>query len=113
MRAAYLESTGCLVLKEVEPPVVRSPDQVLIQVKTVGVCGSEVHAFEGTHPFRKAPVILGHEMAGIAAQATLTCARPSAFWVPSPGLVHLVKSSSHRKNPSSTYRTRFPSIRAA
>lgn len=28
------------------------------------MCGSEVHAFLGTHPFRKAPVILGHEMAG-------------------------------------------------
>jgi L-iditol 2-dehydrogenase len=28
------------------------------------VCGSEVHAFQGTHPYRKAPVILGHEVAG-------------------------------------------------
>jgi len=49
---------------EAERPSIQSPDQVLIQVKTVGVCGSEVHAFQGTHPFRKAPVILGHEMAG-------------------------------------------------
>jgi len=33
-------------------------------MKTEGVCGSEVHAFEGTHPYRKTPVILEHETAG-------------------------------------------------
>jgi L-iditol 2-dehydrogenase len=49
---------------EAEMPTIQSADQILIQVKTVGVCGSEVHAFEGTHPYRKAPVILGHEVAG-------------------------------------------------
>jgi L-iditol 2-dehydrogenase len=70
MRAAYLESTGQLVMKDVEMPVVQGPGQVLIQVKTVGVCGSEVHAFEGTHPFRKAPVILGHEMAGVVIESS-------------------------------------------
>jgi L-iditol 2-dehydrogenase len=45
-------------------PAIERPDQVLIRVKTVGVCGSEVHAFHGTHPYRRAPVILGHEVAG-------------------------------------------------
>jgi L-iditol 2-dehydrogenase len=55
---------GHLVLTEAPTPTIQSADQVLIQVKTVGICGSEVHAFEGTHPYRKAPVILGHEMAG-------------------------------------------------
>lgn len=68
MRSAYLESVGKLVLKEVPAPVVSRPDEVLIQVKVVGVCGSEVHAFEGTHPFRKAPVTLGHEMAGVVVE---------------------------------------------
>ena len=56
-------------------PVIRSPDQVLIRVKTVGVCGSEVHAFQGTHPFRKAPVVLGHEMAGVVSSAGDAVAR--------------------------------------
>jgi L-iditol 2-dehydrogenase len=64
MRAAFLETEGRLVMTEVEMPTIQSADQILIQVKTVGVCGSEVHAFEGTHPYRKAPVILGHEAAG-------------------------------------------------
>ncbi len=64
MRAALLKTEGQLVMTEIEPPTIQSPDQVLIKVKTVGICGSEVHAFHGTHPYRKAPVILGHEMSG-------------------------------------------------
>jgi L-iditol 2-dehydrogenase len=65
VRAAFLESKGHLVLTDVEIPAIQAADQVLIQVKAVGICGSEVHAFEGTHPYRKAPVLLGHEMAGV------------------------------------------------
>ncbi len=65
MRAALLESVGRLVLTDVEAPVIDGMDQVLVQVKCVGICGSEVHAFEGTHPYRKPPTILGHETAGV------------------------------------------------
>jgi 2-desacetyl-2-hydroxyethyl bacteriochlorophyllide A dehydrogenase len=64
MRTAFLETEGRLVLTETPMPTLLSDDQVLIRVETVGVCGSEVHAFHGTHPYRKAPVILGHEAAG-------------------------------------------------
>ena len=64
MRAAFLETEGHLVMIDAQMPTIQSSDQILIKVKTVGICGSEVHAFRGSHPFRKAPVILGHEMAG-------------------------------------------------
>jgi L-iditol 2-dehydrogenase len=64
MRAAFLKTEGRLVMIDAQMPTIQSPDQILIKVRTVGVCGSEVHAFQGSHPFRKAPVILGHEMAG-------------------------------------------------
>jgi L-iditol 2-dehydrogenase len=64
MRAAFLETEGRLVMINAQMPTIQSSDQILIKVKTVGICGSEVHAFRGSHPFRKAPVILGHEMAG-------------------------------------------------
>jgi L-iditol 2-dehydrogenase len=68
MRLAHLETVGRLVLKDAPMPERSRLDEVLIQVKMVGVCGSEVHAFEGTHPFRKAPVTLGHEMAGVVTE---------------------------------------------
>lgn len=64
MRAAFLKTEGHLMMIDAQMPTIQSPDQILIKVKTVGICGSEVHAFHGSHPFRKAPVILGHEMAG-------------------------------------------------
>jgi L-iditol 2-dehydrogenase len=64
MRAAFLKEEEHLVMIDAEMPVITNPDQVIVRVRTVGICGSEVHAFYGTHPFRKAPIVLGHEMAG-------------------------------------------------
>lgn len=64
MKAALLSDYGKLELIDAEAPTIGGPDQVLIQVKVTGICGSEVHAFKGTHPFRKPPSILGHEMSG-------------------------------------------------
>jgi 2-desacetyl-2-hydroxyethyl bacteriochlorophyllide A dehydrogenase len=64
MRAAVLQTEKQMVMADAERPTIQAADQMLIRVRTVGVCGSEVHAFNGTHPFRKAPAIMGHEMAG-------------------------------------------------
>jgi threonine dehydrogenase-like Zn-dependent dehydrogenase len=41
---------------------------VLIAVKKVGICGSEIAAFRGTHKYRIPPVILGHEMVGAVSK---------------------------------------------
>ncbi len=40
------------------------PNYVLIDVKAVGICGSDVRAYRGTQPFQTYPRILGHELAG-------------------------------------------------
>jgi L-iditol 2-dehydrogenase len=71
MRAALLESVGHIVLVDMQRPDILEDDQVLIQAKNVGICGSEVHAYAGTHPYRKAPVVLGHEMAGVVISVGL------------------------------------------
>lgn len=48
-----------------EFPVPEPADNdVLIATKQVGICGSEITAYRGIHPYRIPPVILGHEMAG-------------------------------------------------
>ena len=36
----------------------------IIKIKRIGVCGTDLHAFEGTQPFFEYPRILGHELAG-------------------------------------------------
>jgi L-iditol 2-dehydrogenase len=68
MKASLLESAGHLVLIETPVPEIPHPDWVLVQVKATGICGSEIHAFEGNHPFRKPPAIMGHEMSGVIAK---------------------------------------------
>ncbi len=67
MRAAVLTATRHIELQDV--PVPRpGPGEVLIRVRVAGICGSELHAFNGTHPFRKPPALQGHEMAGDVAE---------------------------------------------
>jgi L-gulonate 5-dehydrogenase len=41
--------------------------EVLIQVRAVGICGSDLHAFHGNQPFVTYPRVLGHEVAGQVA----------------------------------------------
>lgn len=63
MKAAYVTDLEKVEVKEINRPVIKDTE-VLIEVATVGVCGSDLHLFEGTHAFRKPPAILGHEIAG-------------------------------------------------
>ncbi|MGI8634557.1 MAG: zinc-binding alcohol dehydrogenase family protein, partial [Segetibacter sp.] len=36
----------------------------IIRIKRIGICGTDLHAFEGTQPFFNYPRILGHELSG-------------------------------------------------
>lgn len=38
--------------------------RAIIKVRRIGICGTDLHAFEGTQPFFSYPRILGHELAG-------------------------------------------------
>lgn len=38
------------------------PDQVLVKIMKIGVCGSDIHVYHGTHPFTSYPVTQGHEV---------------------------------------------------
>jgi L-iditol 2-dehydrogenase len=63
MKAALVTDVEKVSIEEIECPSIKD-DEVLIKVRTVGVCGSDLHLFRGTHAFRKPPAILGHEIAG-------------------------------------------------
>ena len=44
-------------------------EEVLVAVKAVGICGSDIHQYEGTHSWRvNYPVVLGHEFSGVIAK---------------------------------------------
>src|SRR3712207_8400970 len=36
----------------------------IIKIKRIGICGTDLHAFEGTQPYFNYPRILGHELSG-------------------------------------------------
>ena len=63
MRALVFKDVGNLVLEEVPIPHVKAPDDILLKVKAVGICGSDVKIVEGKHHF-KPNTILGHEFCG-------------------------------------------------
>jgi L-iditol 2-dehydrogenase len=69
MRAAVLTRPGEVVLEERATPS-PGPREVLVEITSVGVCGSDVHYYEhgriGPHIVRE-PLILGHESAGRVA----------------------------------------------
>jgi len=64
MKTAVLQRNNEITIEDLDLPVV-GPGEVLIKVKYAGVCGSDIHAYKGMHPFRKPPVVLGHEVSGV------------------------------------------------
>jgi 2-desacetyl-2-hydroxyethyl bacteriochlorophyllide A dehydrogenase len=63
MDTVTLEEPGRFTHSGTPLPDAPGPDQVLVRVLMVGVCGTDLHAFEGTQPFFTYPRILGHELA--------------------------------------------------
>lgn len=68
MRAALIDKPLSIKLTDVPEPVITKGNEVKIKTVVTGICGSEVHAFHGTHPFRIPPVVSGHEVAGIIVE---------------------------------------------
>lgn len=64
MKQAILNAPGSIELREVPEPVPGS-DDVLLRIRRIGVCGSDVHAYHGTHPYTRCPVIQGHEFCAV------------------------------------------------
>lgn len=62
-----MTAPGKIEFREVEKPGLK-PDELLIAVKRIGVCGSDVHVYHGLHPYTGYPVVQGHEVAGVVAE---------------------------------------------
>jgi L-iditol 2-dehydrogenase len=66
MKALLLDAYRHLEI--VEMPVPKAgPGEVLVQVAACGVCGSDVHGYDGSSGRRIPPVVMGHEAAGVVA----------------------------------------------
>lgn len=66
MKALVLEDRGRFAYTDFPTPV-PEPDEVLVDVRACGICGSDVHGMDGSTGRRRPPIIMGHEAAGVVA----------------------------------------------
>lgn len=67
MRGIFCERPGQFVMKEIDRPMIK-PREVLVRIRRVGICGTDLHAFKGEQPYFTYPRILGHELSGEVAK---------------------------------------------
>jgi 2-desacetyl-2-hydroxyethyl bacteriochlorophyllide A dehydrogenase len=63
MRALLCAEPGRLEVVE-RPRPVPGPNEALVRIRRAGVCGTDFHIFEGSHPFLNYPRVIGHELSG-------------------------------------------------
>jgi L-iditol 2-dehydrogenase len=67
MQALLLTDYRKLELVSVDRPAL-GPDDVLVRVAACGICGSDVHGYDGSSGRRVPPLVMGHEAAGVVAE---------------------------------------------
>jgi 2-desacetyl-2-hydroxyethyl bacteriochlorophyllide A dehydrogenase len=63
MKTLVCIQPGEFAYREADAPLAR-PGHSIIRIRRIGVCGTDIHAYEGTQPYFSYPRILGHELAG-------------------------------------------------
>ncbi len=66
MLAAQILSPNKTRVTELQEPTLK-PDDVLIETKRAGICGTDLHIWDGSYALAKYPVVPGHEFAGVVA----------------------------------------------
>lgn len=65
MRQAIMTSPGIIEFREVPLPGPLKDNEILLKIKKIGICGSDVHVYYGKHPATPYPVVQGHEYAAL------------------------------------------------
>ena len=65
MKQAIMTSPGIIEFREVPVPGALAPNEILLKIQRIGVCGSDIHVFHGEHPATPYPVVQGHEYSAI------------------------------------------------
>ena len=64
MKALLLSEYNKLEITELPVPV-PGRDEILVRVAACGICGSDVHGYDGSTGRRIPPIVMGHEAAGV------------------------------------------------
>ena len=91
MRQAILVEPKHIEFKEVAEPKAAdlTAHQVLVNIKRIGICGSEIHSYHSLHPATFYPVVQGHEYSGVvmAVGSEVTVCKPGDHITARPQLV--------------------------
>jgi 2-desacetyl-2-hydroxyethyl bacteriochlorophyllide A dehydrogenase len=89
MRQAIMTKPGNIEFRNVNAPRELKPNEVLLKIKRIGVCGSDIHVFHGQHPATPYPVVQGHEYSAIveAVGETVKKVKPGMKATARPQLV--------------------------
>ena len=68
MLTVICETPGVLRAQE-NPRPTRQANEVLVRVRRVGVCGTDLHIFTGNQPYLAYPRVMGHEISGTVEEA--------------------------------------------
>lgn len=68
MLTVICETPGTLRAED-RPMPTRGDGEVLVRVKRVGVCGTDLHIFTGNQPYLNYPRVMGHEFSGLVEEA--------------------------------------------
>lgn len=67
MKAMLLSEYKRLQVVDFDRPAI-GPNDVLVQVRACGICGSDIHGYDGSTGRRIPPLVMGHEAAGVIAE---------------------------------------------
>lgn len=68
MRQAVMIAPGRIEIRQADAPT-PGTGEVLLRIKRIGICGSDLHVYHGRHPYTSYPVVQGHEFAAVVEAA--------------------------------------------
>ena len=63
MKQAVMTEPKKIEFRQVDDPV-PGKGEILLNIKSIGVCGSDIHVYKGEHPYVSYPLVQGHEVSG-------------------------------------------------
>jgi L-iditol 2-dehydrogenase/threonine 3-dehydrogenase len=84
-----MTSPGVIEYREIPEPGPLSGHEVLLRIRKIGVCGSDIHVYHGKHPATPYPVVQGHEYSAVveAVGRDVTVVQPGMRATARPQLV--------------------------
>jgi 2-desacetyl-2-hydroxyethyl bacteriochlorophyllide A dehydrogenase len=78
MRQAIMLAPGVIEYSNIAEPGKIKDNEILLRIKKIGICGSDIHVYHGEHPAVQYPVVQGHEYSAVieATGRNVTKAKP-------------------------------------